>query len=66
MILITRSGGFTFIFLFSIFSVSLLILVSLFIFFLANPNPLGRTISWLSCVCPVLAAGEHVLMGKKF
>ena len=65
MILITRSSEFTFIVLFSIFSVSLLILVSMF-FFLANPNPLGRIVSWLSCVCPVLAAGEHVPVGKKF
>ena len=39
--------------------------VSQFVF-LANPNPLGRTVSWLSCVCPVLAAGEHVPEGKKF
>ena len=41
--------------------------VSLFIFiFLANPNPLGRTVSWLSCVYLVLAAGEHVPVGKEF
>ena len=33
------------------------------IYFLADPNPLGRTVSWLSCVFPVLAAGVHVPVG---
>ena len=69
MILITRSSEFTFIFLFSIFFyqfVNFGFPVYLFIYFLANPNPLGRTDSWLSYVCPILAVEEHVPVGKKF
>ena len=53
-------------FLYVIFFFQLVNFVSLFNFFLANPNFLGRTVSWLSCVCPVLAAKEHVLVGKEF
>ena len=68
LILITRYGEFTFIFLFSIFFFCHFVNFDFpdYLFILANPNPLGRTVSWLSCVFHVLSAGEHVSVGKKF
>ena len=67
MIIITSSGEFSFIILFSI-------LQSVFFFFLFHftvkkkkkeLTPLGRIVSLLSCVCPVLAVGVHRPMDEK-
>ena len=61
MILITSSDEFSFISLFSIIQSVFISLISLFNFFLeANSNPLGRIVSLLSGVYPVLVAGVHV------
>ena len=42
------------------FTVSLFCFSSHFIFFLSNPNLLGRIVSWSLGVCPIFAAGLHV------
>ena len=57
-------------FFYHFFYVYILLLVFLVsvhsLFFLGNPNLLGRIVSWSLGVCPVFAAGIHVLVGKKF
>ena len=63
MILITSSSEFSFIILFSIIQLVFISFISLFIFVLeTNSIPLGRIVSLLSGLCPVLAAGVHVPM----
>ena len=62
MILITSPGEFLYIYI-----LLLVFLVSIHsLFFLSNPNLLGRIASWSLGVCSVFAAGIHVPVGKEF
>ena len=66
MILITSLGEFLLSFFFPVYILLLVCLVSVHsLFFLGNPNPLGRTVSWLLGVCLVFTTGIYVLVGKE-
>ena len=67
MILITRFGEFTFIILFKNFFFYQFVNSGFRVyFFLGNPNPLGRIVSWSLGVCPVFAVGIYVPVSKEF
>ena len=62
MALITSLGEFLYVYI-----ILLVFLVSIHgLFFLSNPNLLGRIASGSLGVCSVFAAGIHVPVGKEF
>ena len=63
MILITSDGEFILPFFFPVYILLLVFLVSVHsLFFLGNPNLLGRIVSWSLGVCHVFGTRIHVSM----